>query len=268
MRYILLILFSISVFAVEPNTDSKANTENMKRLDELTKVILEGNYKERRAAIDELVKLKIDVAILQQRIDANNDPELKAALKKAIDRILTWSDPDEEKWDSYPVFGKNDDGMSLYLVKAEIDGEIVIGKVWKGIAGHFPHDGKEVLVDKFKIWHQAGTWRKWQKDLKSATQLGVNKQGKKIYAARARFKDGIHIGMYIEGSDKALIPWGGISHPVENFEVMVEKRAKGSSELDQAIKDFKVPEQPIIRFKGEVPIEELLEKNIEIQIKR
>ena len=167
-------------------------------------------------------------------------------MKKVIDLKQEWVTVKEANWDKYPVFGRNDDGLPLYLVKSKIDGKLVLGKVWKGAAGHFAHEGKEVLLNDFKIWDNKAEWRIWNKDLKGMRVLGLNKDGKKVYAARARFKYGIHISMFIEGQQSVMIPWGGVSHEVKEFEVMVDDGTPGKSKLDKAIKEFKPIPQPFI----------------------
>ncbi len=239
MKLLTCLLCGLLLTAAAQSKSSTTSEKDLKRFDELTEVILEGSYRERKAALEEMVKLNIDISIIQKRLKNETDPELRLALTTLVDRKVVWSKVNDNRWEKYPIAGMNDDGKPLYLVKAEVDGEIVIGKLWKGSIGHFPHNGKEVLIKDFKIWHNPAEWRPWNKDLKGMKVLGLNKAGKNIYAARGKLQQGIHIGIYVEGSDQAIIPWGGNTHSVKDFEVMVEKGTPGESSLDEAIEKFK-----------------------------
>ncbi|KAJ3268387.1 N-acetylgalactosamine kinase [Terramyces sp. JEL0728] len=59
-----------------------------------------------------------------------------------------------------------------------------------------------------------------------AIELGKDSNGDKLYAARAFFKNGVHVGKTLVSSKGALIPWGEKENLVENFEILCGDKSK------------------------------------------
>lgn len=215
----------------------EATEKNLKRWAELEKVILEGKGKERKIAMNEMIELNLGSKKIIEKQNGTRNRRLRKAFKTVIRNRIYWSPLDNDFLPFSPVIGITKKGKRFYLVKAEIDGELLIGKMCRETdAGHFPSKGKEVLSKNFKIMQSRGIWTSWNKDLELMKSMGMNKEGKRVYAARAWIDDGIHIGTYIAGSDKALIPFDGKVREVKEFEVMVNYLGKAvGGELERKL---------------------------------
>ena len=190
------------------------------------------SFKVREQATKDLVGFDISIAELARLIDETKNPEIKSRLGSVINgKIETtgWVKmANEEIPKRAKPSGKETDGPReylLYLVKATVDGDDYLGKFRPkpdGLA-HFPVGEKEQIINETHIWVGKGKWQAWEKGLKKIIPMGKTKEGKLIYAARGKIRNGEHIGMLVDTETKARISWGGSVTRLEKFDGLVRE---------------------------------------------
>ena len=183
------------------------------------------DFATRKKAMSELLKLKLIEADLRAWAAKQKSPEAKGR-RIAIaneSRSGTGCVPlAKASFNGLKHAGRESDGSLLYLVKAEHEGKHFIGKFnpkWQ--LAHIPVYDKEILPTREKtyVYTGSGDWKK-KAPVKEWLSLGKTKDGKNIYAARANFNGGIHIGMIVDGETRCTISWGGRTRQFTDFEVL------------------------------------------------
>jgi Protein of unknown function (DUF3421) len=190
-------------------------------IDDLVAKLSDESFEIRESATRDLMRPGIDRERLKKLAAATPDPEIRMRLAGILGVTGNlWIKLDKAAIAKLnPTGGEN--GQHLYLARTEKDGATIIGKYmteWEG--ANFPIGETEVMINEFTLWTGKGAWKPWHPGLRNIIAMGKTMDGKTVYACRAKFGPGTHQGTFIEGEEKARIPWGGIVHRLENFEVL------------------------------------------------
>ncbi len=121
--------------------------------------------------------------------------------------------------------GQEANGSPLYVARASYGGGVHIGKMrkdWKAAA--IPYGGKENWIAEYEIFVGAGVWIRAAAGVipRNAMPAGREANGEILYAARASYEGGMHIGKIKAGWNAAIIPYGGREVQVPRYEVLIE----------------------------------------------
>jgi len=190
-------------------------------IDDLVARLGDESYEIRVEATRELIRRDVDRGRLENLLAASTDPEIRKRLEGVIGLSGNlWAKLNRDEIRKLQPTA-SEGGKSLYLARAEVDGSTIIGKYmpeWDG--ANFPIGEEEVMVMNFTLWTGKGTWKSWHPGLQDMIAMGETSEGKTVYAVRAKFANGTHQGTFIEGEDKARIPWGGGVHLLGEFEAL------------------------------------------------
>ncbi len=196
-------------------------------LQDLLAKLEDESFKVREQATLDLVAYDISIKELGRLIKVTKGPESKSRLRTVITakieatgwvKMANDEVPKRAKPSGHEIDGRK---QFLYLVKTTHDGGDYIGKYRTDGLAHFPVGEKEQIINDFHVWVGKGKWQAWEKGCKNMVPMGKTKDGKWIYAARGKMKNGLHLGMLIEAESKARISWGGSVTKLEKFEVLV-----------------------------------------------
>jgi len=204
---------------------SAAASLNAREVNEIVNDLAHEDFNKREAAMKELAAKKLTENQLAAMIAAEKHPERKVRLMHVWNLTLQFVPftVGHQFPKNIRVEGREANRTMLYLIRTVYKGETYLGKYSPSHkCGYIPVGGREVVV-RSGMSVYAGT-RKWVKrrEVKSPLKLGKTKDGRQLYAARARLEGGIHIGMWVEGEKFALIPYGGVAKKMKDFEVLHE----------------------------------------------
>ncbi|MCT4637351.1 MAG: DUF3421 domain-containing protein [Bacteroidales bacterium] len=123
------------------------------------------------------------------------------------------------------VCGNEKNGAKLYLVRTKFNKSFTPGKYGKHLrSAHFAYGNREKSNAQFQIYIGNG---KWVASANGRVPLGAVVCGydtdqKPLYAARAKYNGGIHIGKMKWGFKGAHISYGGREIEVKEYEILTE----------------------------------------------
>ena len=123
------------------------------------------------------------------------------------------------------IQGKEQGGQPLYLVRAKIGNSKTPGKYGKHLGkAHLAFGNKEVQSGAFQVYVGKGKWVKSSsgKIPLGAITVGYDADQKPLYAARANYRGGQHLGKMKWGFKGAHIGYGGREIEVSEYEVLVD----------------------------------------------
>lgn len=195
-------------------------------LQDLLAKLEDESFEVREQASKDLVDFDISINELRRLIGETKNPESKSRLSSVITakieatgwvKMANDEIPKRAKPCGAELIGGNE---LLYLVKTTFEGADYIGKYRADGLAHFPMGEKEQIVNDFYVWVGKGNWLDWDKENTKMIEMGTTKEGKRIYAARAKMNGGLHMGMLVEGETMARISWGGSVTMLRDFEVL------------------------------------------------
>lgn len=198
-------------------------------LQDLLAKLEDESFKVREQASQDLEHFDISIDELRRLIGETKNPESKSRLRSVITakigatgwvKMANDEIPKRAKPCGAELIGGNE---LLYLVKKTYEGGDYIGKYRTDGLAHFPVGEKEMIVTDFYVWVGKGNWIDWEKGKTKMIEMGMTKEGKRIYAARAKMNGGLHVGMLVEGETKARISWGGSVTILRDFEVLTKE---------------------------------------------
>jgi hypothetical protein len=112
------------------------------------------------------------------------------------------------------------------LARAAHEGGIHIGKVRPAFgAANIPYGGEEIKVNPYEVLVGSGTFiwvaASGGQVPDGAVALGREKDGTPLFAARAQYQGGLHLGKVRLAFGAANIPYGGKEVKVNAYEVLV-----------------------------------------------
>ena len=124
--------------------------------------------------------------------------------------------------------GKEANGDPLWLARAKVQSKGVPkgvhpGKVRPAFQGaNVPYGGKELKAKCYEVWVGPARWVKAHNgDIPpKAVPAGKDANGQTLYAARAWYADGLHLGKVRPEFGGANIPYGGKEVKVRKYEVL------------------------------------------------
>ena len=113
----------------------------------------------------------------------------------------------------------------LFVARAVIDGGLHIGKFRQDWAqASIPYGGQERWVSSFEVWvgrlsnNASGAWD--VPSIGTPVACGNEADGTPLYAARAEYQGGLHIGKWRKDWTSAAISFGGVEVWVPHFQVL------------------------------------------------
>ncbi|PXF45300.1 hypothetical protein BWQ96_04941 [Gracilariopsis chorda] len=125
--------------------------------------------------------------------------------------------------DSSVIGGKTKSGEPEFVGRAEHEGIMVPGKMIKSHGGVlFPYGGKEVGATTYEVLVYPFAWKEASRgDVpEGAIQGGEEKNGNKVYVARAEIGGELTPGKMVKEAGGAFIPWGGEENSFFTYEVL------------------------------------------------
>ncbi|HEY9675367.1 MAG TPA: DUF3421 domain-containing protein [Waterburya sp.] len=120
------------------------------------------------------------------------------------------------------VVGGQVSGQNLYVCRAEYEGALHPGKLWKGNC-NIGFGGQEVVLNNYEVLIQASNSR-WQspvnRRLPNGTVVGGQASGQNLYVCRAEYQGDFHPGKLWRGN--CNIGLGGQEVVLDEYEVLVQ----------------------------------------------
>lgn len=126
--------------------------------------------------------------------------------------------------DGATKLGQEANGEPLYLARASYEGGVHLGKLRLDFGGvNIPYGGNEVTVADYEVFCGKAAWEHASDGQipDGALKLGEEANGDPLFAARASYQDGVHIGKVRLDFRGANIPYGGKEVAVNPYEVLV-----------------------------------------------
>lgn len=120
------------------------------------------------------------------------------------------------------VSGAEADGEVLYLCRAKYKRGMHIGKIREGFIGCIiGWGGHEVAVKTYQTQVQ---WLSAKNGVvpENAMPAGFESNGEKLFACRAKYKDGVHTGKVRNALKACSLSYGGREVQVNPYEVLVK----------------------------------------------
>lgn len=136
----------------------------------------------------------------------------------------TWTKVRFGQIPSFGVQGGHEaNGTPLYVVRADYEGGLHIGKARPGdLKASISYGGQEVWVAPYSVLISPGRWVQVVSNRipANAVQAGQEASGSPLYIARAKLGDGVHVGK-ASPNQGAYIPYDGREVHVTTFEVFI-----------------------------------------------
>lgn len=120
--------------------------------------------------------------------------------------------------------GSHSENQPLYIVRANYAKGVHIGKIgrnWQSAL--IPYGGREIAVSEYEVFTGKGLWVNVSNGTLPANAIegGREADGKKLYIARSRMPNGLHIGKTRADWNFAAIPYGGKEVLMPQYEVLI-----------------------------------------------
>jgi hypothetical protein len=120
------------------------------------------------------------------------------------------------------VVGGQVSSQNLYVCRAEYEGALHPGKLWRGNC-NIGFGGQEVVLNNYEVLIQASnsTWQSpINRRVPNGTVVGGQASGQNLYVCRAEYEGALHPGKLWRGN--CNIGFGGQEVVLDNYEVLVQ----------------------------------------------